>query len=441
MQNKFNVIILLLLINLSWLVAATYDLESILDLAQKNNKEIKLARSNLEFADALRTEAISQALPEINAQAAYNRNFMQNRFFFTVTDSAGIPRTESFTVSFDNDYQFNASLNQTLFGFGKIGNTIRAAGYYKTYSQLQFDAEYQNIITLIKKAFYQAILQQKVWEVTLESENSARDNYENVKIRYESGAVSEFELLQAETRWQNVIPTTTQARKNYEVALNNLKALVDIPLREEVELKGEFQTIPPLPDTLTYNEAFEKRPDYNALLWQQKFQEKRVAVEKSNHYPTLNGNLTYIYNASSNRFELENKNDNLILGVSLNIPIFSGFFTEAQVQKARIDVDRVKTQISKAHDDIRIELQNIYLRLREARQRIDAARKSIETAGRAFDIAETRVENGLATQLEFRESRVDLDRAQVTYYSAIYDYLDAYFDLERATGSVNLNDI
>ncbi|RQW06196.1 MAG: TolC family protein, partial [Calditrichaeota bacterium] len=421
--------------------AATYDLESILDLAQKNNKEIKLARSNLEFADALRTEAISQALPEINAQAAYNRNFMQNRFFFTVTDSAGIPRTESFTVSFDNDYQFNASLNQTLFGFGKIGNTIRAAGYYKTYSQLQFDAEYQNIITLIKKAFYQAILQQKVWEVTLESENSARDNYENVKIRYESGAVSEFELLQAETRWQNVIPTTTQARKNYEVALNNLKALVDIPLREEVELKGEFQTIPPLPDTLTYNEAFEKRPDYNALLWQQKFQEKRVAVEKSNHYPTLNGNLTYIYNASSNRFELENKNDNLILGVSLNIPIFSGFFTEAQVQKARIDVDRVKTQISKAHDDIRIELQNIYLRLREARQRIDAARKSIETAGRAFDIAETRVENGLATQLEFRESRVDLDRAQVTYYSAIYDYLDAYFDLERATGSVNLNDI
>jgi outer membrane protein TolC len=47
------------------------------------------------------------------------------------------------------------------------------------------------------------------------------------------------------------------------------------------------------------------------------------------------------------------------------------------------------------------------------------------------------MENGLATQLELRESRVDLDRAQVNFYSAIYDYLAAYFDWQRAVGEVN----
>ena len=61
------------------------------------------------------------------------------------------------------------------------------------------------IINLVKKALYQALLLQKVWEVTVQSENSAKDNYENTKLKFESGTVSEFDLLQAETRWHEVL--------------------------------------------------------------------------------------------------------------------------------------------------------------------------------------------------------------------------------------------
>ena len=102
----------------------------------------------------MKKEALSQALPQINSELRYNRNFLQNKFFFTVTDSAGQERTESFTASFDNAYQFDATLNQTLFSFGKVGNAIKAANYFNRYRQFQFSADYQAIITQIKKAFY-----------------------------------------------------------------------------------------------------------------------------------------------------------------------------------------------------------------------------------------------------------------------------------------------
>lgn len=423
------------LINFSY--SKEYTLMSVLDLAKKNNKDIKLAQSNLKYADAQKDEAISLVLPKVNAQFIYNRNFLQNIFFFTVTDSAGNEQTQSFTASFNNQYQIRASLDQTLYAFGRVGNAIKAANYFTTYSNYQYDYSFQNILTVVKKAFYQAILFQKVWEVAIESENSAKENYENIKIKFEGGAVSEFDLLQAETRWQNAIPLTMQARKNYEVAINNLKALVDIPLREEISLIGGLDTFPLFPDSINYTLAFKNRPDYNALIWEEKLQQKRVSIEKSNYYPTLSANITYIYSANSNQWILENKNDNIVGLLSFDIPIFNGFYTNAQVQKARVDVSRVKTRIAKAIDEIRIELQNIYLRMVEARERIGAAQKSIESASRAFDIAETRVNNGLATQLEFRESRVDLDRAKVTFYSAIYDYLDAYFDWHLANGTIN----
>ena len=51
--------------------AREYTLQSILELAEKNNKDIRLARSNLDYANAVKKEAISQALPQINAQLVY----------------------------------------------------------------------------------------------------------------------------------------------------------------------------------------------------------------------------------------------------------------------------------------------------------------------------------------------------------------------------------
>ena len=127
--------------------AKDFDLDAILRLAEENNKDIKLAKSDLEFAKAQKKEAISLALPTINANVNYNRNFLENKFFFTVTDSNGVETTQSFTASFTNTYQFSTSLNQTLYGFGKIGNAIQAANYFTKYSNYNYQAQYNMIIT------------------------------------------------------------------------------------------------------------------------------------------------------------------------------------------------------------------------------------------------------------------------------------------------------
>lgn len=423
------------------LAARDYDLPSILALAKKNNKEIKLANSDLSFASAQMKEAISTALPKINLDLQYNRNFMQNVFYFTVKDSTGKSITQSFKASFSNEYQMNAVLSQTIYGFGKIGNAIKAAKYFKTFTNYQYQNQLNGIYSRVKKSFFQALLLKKIWAVSKESERSAKENYENTRIKYQSGVTSEFDLLQAEVRWKNAIPETITARKNYELAENNLKILVEIPLEEEMNLIGDFEIYPMAADTINQKEIFGERPDYNALLWEKQLRERKVAAERSNHYPTLNGSLAYTYSARSDLFRLDNSNDNIILGLTLSVPIFSGGFTSAQVQKAKIDVQRVNTQIQMAQDNIRIELKNIQLRIRESKERISAAKKSVSSAERAFQIAESRAKNGLATQLELKDSRIFLDRAKISYFSAIYDYLNAYFDWEVATGRVSSEDI
>lgn len=436
MVLKIRFLIGLILVGFMGLYGSEYDLEAILKLAEEKNKDIQLARSELKTASALKLEAVSNALPSLEVSAGYNRNFRENIFYFEAPDfQTGEIRTQSFKTSFRNEYSLNAVLSQTIFSFD-VGTAIQAANYYNKFTNYQFDNSRQAVIAEVKKAFYTALLAKKVLEVAEESEASARENFDNISLRYEAGAASEFDKLQAEVRWQNSIPNTIRARRNYDIALNNLKSLVEIPISEEITLNGSIESYPPMPPDMDFQEVAGRRPDYVALQWEKKLQEKYVQVQYGNFLPSLEGRLMYTYAAASDEFKLDQETDNVILGLSLSVPIFSGGYNLAQVRKARAEVEKVNTRIAKADDNIQIELQNIRLRLNEANQRILAARKSVNVAERAFELAESQAEGGLITQIELKENRLALDQAQVNYYTAIYDYLDAYFDWERATGNV-----
>jgi outer membrane protein TolC len=134
---------------------------------------------------------------------------------------------------------------------------------------------------------------------------------------------------------------------------------------------------------------------------------------------------------------VENGDDQITLGLLLTVPIATGGASVAQVRKARATLEAIQTRVSQTENSIRIELANARLRMGEALERIEAAGRAVDTARRTYEIAETRVTAGLATQVELQGVSVALSRAQVAFYSAIFDYLVAYFDWEAATGEVS----
>jgi len=418
-------------------MARELSLDDALKIALSENKNIQIALADLQYSDALIKEAWSYALPHVTVSADYSRNLMDNFFYITVSDSLGQKSTTKFDVTFKNQFGLNAQLTQTIYSFGKVGTALDIAYDYESFSDLQFREQRNAILTQVKKAYYRALLSAKVADVAEESEQSALENYENVKIRFEGGLVSEFDLLQAEVRWQNAIPSTLEAQKNYQLATNNLKLLLNLPIEEPVEVKWDMDSYPAKPVKLPVEEVFGFKPGYQALLLEEQMRRKNIKIEFANHLPTLYGNATYNYIANSDEFRLDNDNDNIVLGVGINFPIYSGGYTSAQVQKARIDVDKIEKQVELSQDNIRIDLQNVYLRMDEAESRIEAAKKSVNSARRAFEIAESRYANGLATQLELKDSRIFLDQAQITHLTAVYAYLEAYFDWELLTGQVS----
>jgi len=420
--------------------AQTYDLPSYLDLVEQNSHDLKLVKKQLEMADAIRKEAWATALPKIFAEGTYRRNLLENKLYVDMTipgeDGTSETVTQEFKISRNNEYNFNAVLNQTLFSF-QIGNALTAANQYEKLSDFAYRSGYQKIISAAKKIFYQSLLLKVVWDVAQTSEQNAKENYDNMSRKFEQGQISEFELLQAEVNWRNEIPNTTLSRRNYELLLANLKMFAGIEHKKQIDLNGGLETFPQMPLEAKLDSVLLKRPDYNALDWERKLRETGVKAEKSEYYPVLEGNLIFVYNSQSDKWKLDdNENKNVIAGLNLKIPIYLGGYRGAQVQKARIELDKTKIRLNQTRDEIEKDLNNIHLRLKESDQRIRSAQSTLESTKKAFAIANVSAENGLITQLELKDARLFNDRAQLNFYKAIYDYLAAYFDWELATGNV-----
>jgi outer membrane protein TolC len=421
----------------SAILAQTYTLDRFIQLVEKNSRDLKMAQTELAMADARYKEALSTALPKISASGLYNRNLKKMFLYVDFPDmETGEITSQKFQISYNNDFNVLATIQQTLFSL-QIGDALRAANQYEMLTNYVYDYSHQTIITMAKKGFYRALLFKKIRDVKVTAEKIAKENFENVKEKFENGLVSEFDMLQAEVNWKNLIPETSQAQRNYEMGMILLKTFAGIGLETPLELNGNLDSYPPLPDSLSLETVLKQRADYNALVWERNLRETNVSAQKSDLWPTLTGHFTYNFTSSSDKFDFDRQNSTYFVGVQLNIPIYTGGFVNAQVQKARIDLDKTEIKLTQSQDEVFRNIKNVRLRLKEAYFRILSADQTRETARRAFEIARSSTENGMATQLELDNSRVQFELAVLNFYTATYDYLDAYYDWELATGRVS----
>ena len=414
--------------------AQVYDFDTYVEAVKQYNKDLKVAAEDRELASIQQKEAISEALPTVGFESGYTRNLTDYYMYF---DMSALDPEASGTVKApikrDNELSSTVALQQTLYS-PVVGSAIKASRQYAKLTDYTYKAAEQSVLTGAKKVFYQCLFLQEVTRVTKEAEINARENFDNMNLKYEQGQVSEFELLQAETRWRSTIPEVQQAERNQKLAMNTLKNLAGVDIAREISLTGTLDHTMYVPSKTTLDSVFEKRPDFQALSWENELRKTSLEAPKNAYKPKVTGTLAYAYSSQSNKMELDEENNLWFVGVNLSVPIYTGGYLKSQVQKASVELRKTGLKIEKNKETIATGIVNAQLRIEEARLRIESARSTVETAKKAFSIAEVTTRNGLSTQLQLKDARFAFDQATINYYAAIYDYLAAYFDWEYAIG-------
>ena len=77
--------------------------------------------------------------------------------------------------------------------------------------------------------------------------------------------------------------------------------------------------------------------------------------------------------------------------------------------------------------------------LRRVKSMINVMQRNIEVAERAYQIATSRYEQGLGSELELKDADVSLSQARTNYTTAVHDFVVAQADLMHLVGRVPAN--
>src|SRR5690606_25066895 len=185
---------------------------------------------------------------------------------------------------------------------------------------------------------------------------------ETTKI-FENGLTEEENVEQLKITLSGVKSSLKNTNRLKTLAYQMLNIVMGIDVYHPMILTDNLETLTQQHMSLALLEAdanVENTIDYQIAENDKVSKELLVKLEKSKALPTLNGFLNGGYSAFSDEFSFLDKEQNWfgssLFGISLNIPIFSSGMRSAATQRAKINLEKAKTDLMETAQQISLEI-------------------------------------------------------------------------------------
>jgi outer membrane protein len=428
-------------------------LESSIDYALEQNPQYQIAQKQLAKAKASITESYANILPQLDASANFQHNWkiQENTIpnFIKFMLGPGFPGVEEMPdyvkISFglENTLTYGAMVTQPLFlgGAGIAGiQTARAAARA---SEQNLEAQKQNLIYQSANAFYSCLVTKEVIAVQEEALAQAQENLKVVSKKYDVGMASGFDKMRAQVDVANLQPSVITSKNNYQYALTYLRTILGLPKETDIEVSGELvyteddlhgYTLPELQEM-----ALKNRPEMLGLEEQKTISRKGIVIARSQFLPKLFFSTDYSFLAMRNdlKFSQDDFSEGFTSGLSLQIPLFHGFRSAKQYQKAKLDY-KITLDAEKQTSDLIIgEVEVTYNKFNESREKYLSAKESVQLAEEALRLANLMYEEGTNTQLDVISSQLALNQSRMNYVNSLFEYQVSRYQLRKSVGKLD----
>jgi outer membrane protein TolC len=435
--------------------------------ALSSGNDVRIAEASVHQAEAVVTQAWSTALPEIRFSLTYQRTFasifsgfggggptyspdntapLETRVSY-LEKNAGLAGLQMLADGFSkvgfgsaNSYVGAFTLTQTLFQGGKIGAGIRGAHAYERAAHAQLDETRRDVTYRVKQAYLNALYAGRIVAITEASQVQVNDQLHRVTLNHQVGSSADYDLLRAQVEAANQEPLVIAARNGRDIALLEVRRLVNLPADQPVELVSPLpETTDSLPrvDFTALDLDAAGRAALEAAEANVEFRRQAVRVYHGDYYPTLTLSSAYggqAYPSGLFPSAIGDFRKQWTASLTLSVPLFDGLRTHGAVLQAEAELARAEAQLSQTTAGVHIEIEQARAEIVRAQALVVARHETVGQASRAQHLATVRYNNGIATAIEVSDARLALEQASVNEAQATRDYLLAIASLERALG-------
>lgn len=427
-------------------------LQEAIDLALSENPTIKVADMEVERYDYVRKETLGNLYPTLSASGTYTYAVVKSEI------------SKGLSFGADNTISAAAEVGLPLV-VPAVWSSIKMTKIQMENAVELARASRIDMVNAVKKAYYNILLAEQSLAVLRSSEATVSKTVEDTRIQYEHGLASEYNLLTAEVQLSNLQPSIIQTANSIDVAKRLLKMYLSLPEDIDIALVGTLDDF--RDQILNGGDELSTDISENTTLKQLDIQadllKQNLKLTQTSRMPTLaafgqfafsgndmqrpdfsammgggaTGGATGSTGSAGTAEAVKNSfywQHPISIGVSLSVPIFSGFKNTNKVKQVRNQIRQLEIQRDYLAKSTDVQVRTSINTLLTAREKMFANEKTVAQAQKAYDISNTRYKAGAGTILELNSAELSLTQAKLNYSQAIYDYISAKADYDQIIG-------
>jgi outer membrane protein TolC len=417
--------------------------DSVLSVSLKESKEYALANSPLIKSSELDIEAAKKkiwetkamGLPQISAKFAYSYILTLPGFYDQII---GIAKAQGMNLNPDDmrkTITLDGTVTQLLFSGSYIVG-VQTAKVYEGLSELSLSKSKMDLMESVTNSYLLVLVSRENLRLVDSLYLNTNSILESMKVMLQEGFIEETDVDQLQITVNNLKNTSDILKQQVDISERLFKFQIGYPMDRPINLTDSLTFL--ISDAsdqgfLLKNFVVENYIDYKMLDTQKELASLNIKLNKAAFLPDIASFYQHESNFNRNTISF---NPPDIVGISVNIPIFSSGMRMAKVSEAKINYEKVRINQQQLSQSLLINYENSKASYLSALNKFNTAKDNLKLSEKIYNRSMIKYKEGTISSIDLTQTQNQYIQSQSNYFNALIDLNSAKLKLEKLISPV-----
>lgn len=400
-------------------------LNDLIVTALRENKDLKIAAARIQEFAGRYGFVRADLFPQVGAGAGYNRQ--------RISESMANATQGGYHSTYDT-YQATLNASWELDIWGRIRRNTESARAQLLASEEGRRAVVLSLVSAVAASYVNLLDLDKQLEIAKSTLRVREESYKIFKDRFEGGIISEMELTQVKSQYDEALAAIPQYEKLITQQENGLSVLLGRnpgPIQRGTTI--DQLVLPAVPSGLP-SDLLARRPDIRQAEQNLISANAQIGVAKAAYFPAIS--LTALLGSASSELS------DLFTGPAkiwsftapLTMPIFTAGKIAGQVKAAEAVQQQTLFAYQQAIQTAFREVEDSLVDQNRTRVQLAAQGNQVEDLVKYYDLSQLRYDNGYTSYIEVLDAERSLFNVRLAYTQNQGTLFLALINLYKAMG-------
>ncbi|MBP9595547.1 MAG: TolC family protein [Fusobacteriaceae bacterium] len=403
--------------------AKEYTIDTAVEVALTNNKEIKKENKEIEIKELDYTKSRKLALPKLKYSGNINQLSEETTLLY------GVQLLPYKIDNSDLNYSNKLVLEQPIYTGGAIASGIKLLNINKDLEQVKLDQKKREVKLNILVNYLAIVKLQKNQEILENSLKELNETNKNLNESLELDLIQKKPVLDINYRISELKSNIISIKSELDIRKMTLKSLMGVDKNEDITIKNIIIPEVKLADISLESDtqyALENKSTIKSLELSKEMSEANKKIKKADLLPKVNLKANYEMFGETYGTAITAKDNRWNVELTATMTLFDFGMSYDEVTKVKKEIESKDLDEETAKDKIEIGIKNAYSELQRLLEIIDVKKEALISTKENYRIEKDKFDVLLNTSIDLLGAENNLSKVQVELINAQIDAYTSY---------------